>query len=140
LLGHARGRAADVERPHRQLRAGLANRLGGDDAHRLTELDEPAGREVAAVAALADAAPGSAGQHRADLPLLAAALLDGRCLVLVDLVVQLDDGPGAEGIDDLLERDAADDTVSQWLDDFARLDDGACLDAVEGAAIVFRDD
>src|SRR4029078_12648846 len=32
LLGAARTEAADGERPHRQLRAGLADRLGGDDA------------------------------------------------------------------------------------------------------------
>src|SRR3972149_2419458 len=31
------GRTADVERPHGQLRAGLADRLGGDDAHRFPE-------------------------------------------------------------------------------------------------------
>ena len=36
LLGDARRRAADVERPHRQLRAGLANRLRRDDADRQT--------------------------------------------------------------------------------------------------------
>ena len=36
LLGHA----ADVERPHRQLRARLADRLGGDDADRHALLDE----------------------------------------------------------------------------------------------------
>ena len=42
LLGDARRRAADVERPHRQLGAGLADRLRGDDAHRQAELDQPA--------------------------------------------------------------------------------------------------
>ena len=46
----ARRRAADVERPHRQLRARLADRLRRDDADRLAELDHLAGREVAAVA------------------------------------------------------------------------------------------
>jgi hypothetical protein len=33
LLGHARRRAADVERAHRQLRAGLADRLRGADVN-----------------------------------------------------------------------------------------------------------
>ena len=74
LLGDARRRAADVERAHRQLRARLADRLRGDDADRLAELDQPAGGEVAAVAALAHAAAGRAGQHRADADLLDAAL------------------------------------------------------------------
>ena len=78
LLGDARRRAADVERAHRQLRAGLADRLRGDDADRLAELDQLAGGEVAAVALRADAAARRAGQHRADLHLLDAGVLDRR--------------------------------------------------------------
>ena len=38
------GDAAGVERAHRQLRAGLADRLGGDDADRVADLRERAGR------------------------------------------------------------------------------------------------
>ena len=48
------GDAARVECPHRQLRAGLADRLGGDDADRVADLGHPAGREERAVAALAE--------------------------------------------------------------------------------------
>ena len=44
------GDAAGVERPHGQLRAGLADRLRGDDAHRLADADQLAGGQVAAVA------------------------------------------------------------------------------------------
>ena len=51
------GDAAGVERAHRQLGAGLADRLGGDDADRLAGADEVAGRQVAAVAEAADAVP-----------------------------------------------------------------------------------
>ena len=104
LLGDARRRAADVERAHRQLRAGLADRLRGDDADRLAELDQPAGGEVAAVALRADAAARRAGQHRADLHLLDAGVLDRRRLVLVDLLVDVDDRLAGERVDDLLER------------------------------------
>ena len=50
LLRDPRRRAADVERAHRQLRAGLADRLRGDDADRQAQLDQLAGRQVAAVA------------------------------------------------------------------------------------------
>ena len=60
------GDAAGMERPHRQLRAGLADRLGGDDADRLADADHLAGRQVAAVARPADAVAGLAGQRRAD--------------------------------------------------------------------------
>ena len=45
-----------------QLRAGLADRLGGDDADRLTRPDHLAGGEVAAVARPADAVTGLAGE------------------------------------------------------------------------------
>ena len=70
--------AADVEGAHGQLRAGLADRLGGDDADRLAELDELAGREIAAVALRADAAAALARQHRPDLHLLDAGFLNRR--------------------------------------------------------------
>ena len=63
---------------HRELRAGPAIRLGGDDADREAELDELAGREVAPVALGADAASRGAGQHRADLDLLDAGVLNRR--------------------------------------------------------------
>src|SRR3954452_594646 len=49
------GDAAGVERPHRELRARLADGLGGDDADRLADADHLAGREVAAVAHAAHA-------------------------------------------------------------------------------------
>ena len=46
----ARRRTTDVERAHRELRARLADRLGGDDADRLADVDHVAAREVAPVA------------------------------------------------------------------------------------------
>src|ERR1019366_15568 len=44
------GRAADVERPHRQLGTGFADRLRRDDADRLAVVDRRASGEIAAVA------------------------------------------------------------------------------------------
>ena len=60
------GDAAGVERPHGQLRAGLADRLRGDDAHRVADLGELAGGHRAAVARLAHAGGRLALEHRAD--------------------------------------------------------------------------
>ena len=60
------GNTTGVERAHRQLGAGLADRLSGDDADGLTELDRLAGGERTAVAQPADAEIGVAGEHRAD--------------------------------------------------------------------------
>src|SRR5439155_14269333 len=97
-------RAADVERAHGQLRAGLADRLRGDDADRFADVDLAPAGEVAAVALDADAAPGLAGQHRADLDLLDARFLDLLDLVLVDLLVGLDQHLVRERILDVVER------------------------------------
>ena len=60
------GHAARVERPHRQLRARLADRLGGDDADRVADLEQVAGRQEDAVAGAAEPDLGAALQHRAD--------------------------------------------------------------------------
>ena len=59
-------RTTDVERTHRKLRSRLTDRLCGDNADSLADLDRVAGREVAAVAFDADAATRFAGQGRAD--------------------------------------------------------------------------
>ena len=75
LLRDARRRSAVVERPHRELRARLADRLRRDDADGLADLDHLARREHAAVAEAADAALGLARQHRPDLDPLDARLL-----------------------------------------------------------------
>ena len=123
LLADARRRAADVERAHRQLRAGLADGLRRDDADREAELDQLAGREVAAVALRAAAAAGRAREHRADADLLDARFLDGGRRLLVELLALVDDHLARERVDDPLERDAADDALAERLDDLARFHD-----------------
>ena len=60
------GDTAGVERPHRQLRARLADRLRGDDPDRVADVRDVAGREERAVAGLAHAGLRAALQHRAD--------------------------------------------------------------------------
>ena len=69
----AAGNAAGVEGTHGQLRAGLADGLGGDDADRLAGADGLAGGQVHAVALGAHAAVGAAGQDGADLDLVNVA-------------------------------------------------------------------
>src|SRR5215213_2920329 len=58
-----------VEGAHRQLGAGLTDRLGGDDADRLADVHELAGRERPAVAGGAGAEQRLAGEDAADLHL-----------------------------------------------------------------------
>src|SRR6185312_4137388 len=72
------GDAAGVERPHGELRAGLADRLRGDDADRVADLREVAGRHRAAVAGLAHAGRRLALEHRADGDLDASLLAERR--------------------------------------------------------------
>src|SRR5207253_9145327 len=63
------GDTTGVERTHGELSAWLADRLGSDDTHRLANLDQLAGRQVAAVAEPADAFTRLAGENGAHLDL-----------------------------------------------------------------------
>ena len=98
-----------------------------------------AGGQVAAVAELANAALGFAGEHRADLHALDTGGLNGAGQIFGDFLVEPDDQV-AFVIELVFESHAADDTVAQRLDDFARFDDGLDVNAVAGAAIGFGDD
>ena len=110
------GRAADVERPHRELRARLADRLGGDDADGHAFFDQLAGRQVHAVAAAADAERRLAGQRAADLDLLEAQLLDLAGDLDGDQLVLADDHLVGDRVDDVRAADAAADRRRARLD------------------------
>src|SRR6185312_14444741 len=64
------GRAADVEGAHGQLRARLADGLGGDHADRFADVHADAARQVTSVALGADAVAGGAGDGGTDLDLV----------------------------------------------------------------------
>ena len=85
------GDAAGVERSHRQLRARLADRLGGDYADRFTDTDQMAGGQVTAVAHPADAVTSVAGEWRPDEDFVNRRRGDGIGDGLGDLTVALDD-------------------------------------------------
>src|SRR5439155_21958230 len=65
-LHDAARRAADVERPHRELRARLADRLRRDDADGLAELGETSVAQIAPIAHDTDASLRIAGEARAN--------------------------------------------------------------------------
>ena len=142
VLGFFRGlfvrpacRTADMERSHRQLRAGFADRLGGNDAGRFAQIHHLAGCQVAPIAFDADAALGLAGQHGPDLHLLDAGCLNIGCQGFRDFLIHSKDGFTGERIFDDFQRNASDDTVAQRLDDFAAFDDGRHIDAVQRIAV-----
>src|SRR5690606_4394118 len=90
----AGGDAARVERAHRELRAGLADRLGGDRADRLAEADVAHQRHVHAVAADAHAGARLAGQratdgHGLDLGVVGQAGGDGLDVLHVEDLARL---------------------------------------------------
>ena len=61
------GDPSRVERPHGELRAGLADRLRGDDADGLADVDHATGCEIAPVARATDTDLRLAGDHGPDL-------------------------------------------------------------------------
>src|SRR5262249_43397326 len=69
LAGHLR-RTTDMERAHRELRAGLADRLRRDDAHSFADVHRRSAREIATVALAADAIRELTGKYRAHAHLL----------------------------------------------------------------------
>src|SRR5205807_2869835 len=94
---------------------------------------------VAAVAHDADTALGFAGQHRANFYALDTGSLNRSRKVFGDFLVDVDDGV-AVVVFNLLERHAADNSVTQRLDNFSGFDDALYIDAVDGSAIVLTDD
>ena len=128
LLGDLR-RAADVERAHGELGARLADRLRGDDAHRLAHVDRRAAGEIAPVAGAADAVGGLAGEHRADAQLLHAGRHDRLDLRLLEQRAALDDDLVRRRIAHVLGRGAAEDAARERGHHGAGIDDGAHLDA-----------
>src|SRR5262249_7882506 len=69
LLDPRSGCAADVERPHGELSARLADGLSGNDPYGFTKLDLAAGRQIAPIAFDAYALLAFAREHRANLHL-----------------------------------------------------------------------
>ena len=136
-----RGRGtADVERPHRQLRARFADGLRGDDADRSTDLDLLAGREVASVALRAHAVLGVAGEAGANPELLESARVDLLARGLVDDLVRRNDHVAGLRIRHRIERGTAEDAVAERHLDFVAFDDRLDFDAVHRVAVLLRDD
>ena len=80
------GDSTGVERPHGELRARLADRLGGDDADRLADLDDPSGGQVPSVAEAADADLGLARDDRPDTDRFDAGGHDDRAQLVGELL------------------------------------------------------
>ena len=140
LLGAALRRAADVEGAHRQLGAGLADRLGGDDADRLADIDDRAAREVAPIALAADADRASQVRtERIDTASMPALSIASTASSSIRAPAGSTTSP-AERVEDIDRGAAAEDAVGERRNDLAAVDDGAGHEAAGRAAILLGDD
>ena len=145
LLRDTRRRSADVERAKRELRARLADRLGGNDTDRFAEIDHVHGGQISAVAHAAQSTLRLAGEHRANLDRLDTRLLDRARRVLVDQLASLDEQRATTRlvhlvrILDVLGRHVADDALRQRLDDVLAFLERADLETEDRAAILLAD-
>ena len=76
VLGARGSDTTDVEGAHRELRAGLADRLGGDDADGVTDLRDLVGRGIDAVGLGVDTLLARGGERREHLDALDAGIVD----------------------------------------------------------------
>ena len=129
-----------MEGSHGELRTRLTDRLSGDDSDRFADLDRTSGREIASIAALADTTTRLTGQHRTDLDLFDTSFLDPVGQLLGELLVLRDDHLAGERVVDVFLRDAADDTVTQRLEDVSTLHDRRHGDAIDRRAVDLGDD
>ena len=97
-----------MERPHRELRAGLTDRLCGDDADRIANLHQRPRPQVPAIAFLAQSVARLAGERRTEIDLVDLRHGgDGIAHVLVDLVVALHEDLARHRVDDGCRRNPA---------------------------------
>src|SRR6185369_9389457 len=131
----ARCRATDVERTHRELRARFADRLSGDDANRLADVDAVTAGQVAPVAQRTHAAARLAGEHRADDDFFDTRVLDLIDTRFVELGVAFDDDLAREWVHHVLQHHATQNAVAEGLNDFTGFFQLGDADTVESAAI-----
>ena len=127
---------AGVERAHGQLRARLADGLGGNDAHRRADVDRTRRGQVPAVALLAHAVVGMAGHDRADDHLGDARVLERLHLGHGRDVLAAGHHHGTVGCHGVFQQAAAD----QVLVEVALLVVDGVRHAVVGAAVDLADD
>ena len=134
-----RRRTTDVEGPHGELCSRLADRLRGNDADRLADVDHGTPAQIAAIAFGAQAVAGITGQRRTYLDFVDAQFFNQITEVFADQRAGLDHRFLGGRIDHVENVNAAKDTITQGLDDFTALDQRLHGHTILGAAI-FLDD
>src|SRR6185503_10874569 len=145
LLGDTSRGSTDVEGAERQLSSRLADRPRGDDSDCLTLIDHGHGRQVAAIAHLAETALRLTGENAADLHRFETGLFDAASHVFVDELTSLDQQRALAGlvdfvnIIDVLGSDGSYNSLGQWLDDVLAFLQRSDFEAEDGSAIFLGD-
>src|SRR5271154_1245300 len=135
----SRGRAADVEGTHGELRARLADRLRRNDAHGFADVDAVTAAQVSAVALRAHAVAGLAGDGRTHHDLVDAHLFEELDQLLVDQHAGLDQHFAGGGHRHIFGDYATQHALAQTFDHIAAFDDRRDRQAVDGTAIDLGD-
>src|SRR5262245_31203705 len=129
-----------MEGAHGELGARLADRLSGDDANGLTEIERRAACKIAPIALGANADAGLASEGRADADFLDPRLLDSLDLLLLHQLAGLDDDLAGSRVLHVLGCSTPKHTLPKRNRDLARLDQSPGGDAGGRAAILLGDD
>ena len=135
-----RRRTTNVEGTHGQLGTRLTNRLRCHHTDGFAGVDQHAAAQVAAIALGAQAEARVASQWRTNLDFVDRQTFDLFDHVFVHQRAGFVQRFLRFRIDDIVHRHAAEDTVTQWLDDFTAFNQRFHQGAVHGAAIIFDHD
>ena len=138
--GCTTGDTTGVEGTEGELGTGFTDGLGGNDADGFALLYHLGGGEVAAVALLADAVLGFAGEDGTDFDFLDAGIFDGGGDGFGDFFAGVDEDVSVFGVGDVVHGNATEDALGEGADDFVAVLECGADEATEGAAVFFVDD
>ena len=129
-----------MEGTHSQLGTRLTDRLGSDNTDSFAEVDDMATSQVTPITGSTDATTTLTGKDRTNLDLLYTGIFNLQDQGLINGLVVLDKHFIRNRVNNILKSGTAKDTITQGLDNFTALNQGADVDTVQSAAIVFHND
>ena len=128
-------RTTNVERTHGQLGTRLTNRLGSDNTHSFTDIDQVATRQITTVTSSTHTVVGVTSDRRAHDNFVNAVLLEELNPLLIDQGTSGHDGFFAAGLDDITSNHTTQNALTQRLNNIATFNVRRHQQAVVGAAI-----
>ena len=113
-----------MERPHGELRAGFANRLGGDNSHGLADLGQGPRGQITPVAHRADATLQFTSENGTHDHVFEAGVLEAFGSGFVHQRIADHQHLTAVGIQNILGGNASEDSLSKGFNNFTALDQG----------------